>query len=81
MAGGVGVLAAYHASFVQLLGVGGFGGSVLWLAGALVCVPLACAGALSLGAGDIVATVAIFLVGELVLSRWLYKLRLRDRPY
>jgi CDP-diglyceride synthetase len=42
---------------------------------------LACAGALSLGAGDIVATVAVFLVGELVLSRWLYKLHLRDRPY
>jgi hypothetical protein len=32
-------------------------------------------------ATDIVLGVAIFFVGELVLSRFLYWLRLRDRPY
>ncbi len=30
---------------------------------------------------DIVVVVAIFFVGELMLSRILFKLRLRDRPY
>jgi CDP-diglyceride synthetase len=30
---------------------------------------------------DIVAVVTIFFVGELMLSRILFKLRLRDRPY
>jgi len=42
---------------------------------------LAAAGTLRLGVGDILAAVVLFLVGELVLSRWLYRLRLRDRPY
>jgi CDP-diglyceride synthetase len=42
---------------------------------------LATAGALRLGIDDIFAVVAIFLIGELVLSRWLYKLHLRDQPY
>ena len=42
---------------------------------------LACANALSLTATDIVLGVAIFFVGELILSRLLYWLRLRDRPY
>lgn len=42
---------------------------------------LACRDALSLSAPDIVAGVAIFFVGEVLLSRLLYRLRLRDRPY
>jgi hypothetical protein len=42
---------------------------------------LACRGALSLSAADIAAGVAIFFVGEVLLSRLLYRLRLRDRPY
>ena len=42
---------------------------------------LACANALSLTATDIAVGVAIFLIGELILSRLLYWLRLRDRPY
>jgi CDP-diglyceride synthetase len=42
---------------------------------------LACRHSLSLTANDIVLCVAIFLVGELVVSRLLYKARLRDEPY
>jgi CDP-2,3-bis-(O-geranylgeranyl)-sn-glycerol synthase len=42
---------------------------------------LACRNALSLTAADIVLGVAIFFIGELILSRFLYWLRLRDRPY
>jgi CDP-archaeol synthase len=42
---------------------------------------LAAAGELRLGIGDILAAVVLFLVGEPVLSRWLYRLRLRDQPY
>jgi hypothetical protein len=42
---------------------------------------LACRSALPLTALDIVAGVAIFFVGELLLSRLLYHLHLRDRPY
>ena len=42
---------------------------------------LACRQALSLSIADIVLGVAIFVVGELILSRLLYRLRLRDRPY
>ena len=42
---------------------------------------LACRSALSLTATDIVLGVAIFFIGELILSRFLYWLRLRDRPY
>ena len=42
---------------------------------------LACRGALSLGPIDIAAVVVIFFVGELIVSRVLYKLHIRDRPY
>ena len=42
---------------------------------------LACRQALSLTALDIVVGTAIFFVGEVVLSRMLYKLHIRDRPY
>lgn len=42
---------------------------------------LACRGSLSLTAADIALGVAIFFIGELILSRFLYWLRLRDRPY
>jgi hypothetical protein len=30
---------------------------------------------------DIVVTAALFFVGEIVLSRLLFRLHLRDRPY
>ena len=42
---------------------------------------LACRQALSLTALDIVIGTAIFFVGEVVLSRLLFKLHFRDRPY
>jgi CDP-2,3-bis-(O-geranylgeranyl)-sn-glycerol synthase len=42
---------------------------------------LACSQALSLTALDIVAGTAIFFVGDLVLSRVLFRLHVRDRPY
>jgi CDP-diglyceride synthetase len=42
---------------------------------------LAARAALSLTAIDIAAGVAIFFVGELVLSRLLFKAHLRDQPY
>lgn len=42
---------------------------------------LACRDLLSLTAADIVVCVAIFLVGEVLLSRLLYAWHLRDRPY
>jgi CDP-2,3-bis-(O-geranylgeranyl)-sn-glycerol synthase len=42
---------------------------------------LACRNPLSLTAADIIAGIAISFIGELLLSRVLYKLRLRDRPY
>jgi CDP-2,3-bis-(O-geranylgeranyl)-sn-glycerol synthase len=42
---------------------------------------LACWAVLSLSGTDIAAAVAIFFVGEVVLSRLLYWLRIRDRPY
>jgi CDP-archaeol synthase len=42
---------------------------------------LACVGPLSLTAADVAIGVAIFFVGELVLSRVLYAFDLRDRPY
>jgi CDP-diglyceride synthetase len=42
---------------------------------------LACRYALSLTAVDIMVGTAIFLVGELVLSRVLFKYHIRDRPY
>ena len=42
---------------------------------------LVCRDALSLTAVDIVLGVVIFFVGELVLSRVLYRAHLRDEPY
>ena len=42
---------------------------------------LACRSALMLGAGDIVAATVIFLIGEVALSRLLYRWRIRERPY
>ena len=42
---------------------------------------LACRSALDLTAEEIALTVAIFFVVEVVISRALYRLRIRDRPY
>jgi CDP-2,3-bis-(O-geranylgeranyl)-sn-glycerol synthase len=42
---------------------------------------LACRSALSLTVMDIASVVAIFFVGEILLSALFYKLRLRERPY
>jgi CDP-diglyceride synthetase len=42
---------------------------------------LACRDLLSLSVADIAIGVGIFFVGELVLSRLLYRFHLRDRPY
>jgi hypothetical protein len=42
---------------------------------------LACRRALSLTVSDIAVAVITFLVSELLISRVLYKFRLRDRPY
>ncbi|HTO82723.1 MAG TPA: CDP-archaeol synthase [Methylomirabilota bacterium] len=42
---------------------------------------LACRSPLSLTIADIAAVVAVFFVGEVVLSRLFYRLGLRDRPY
>lgn len=42
---------------------------------------LACRTALSLTAADIGLCVAMFFIGEVLLSRLLYAWRLRDRPY
>jgi CDP-diglyceride synthetase len=42
---------------------------------------LACRDALSLTAADIVLGVGIFLVGEVISSRILYRAHLRDEPY
>jgi CDP-diglyceride synthetase len=42
---------------------------------------LACRQAFSLMALDIIAGTAIFFVGEVVLSRVLFRLHVRDRPY
>jgi CDP-2,3-bis-(O-geranylgeranyl)-sn-glycerol synthase len=42
---------------------------------------LVCSRALALSAVDIAATAALFLIGEILLSRILFKLRIRDRPY
>src|SRR5271169_156482 len=42
---------------------------------------LACRDLLALTAADIVLCVAMFVIGEVVLSRVLYAFRLRDRPY
>ena len=42
---------------------------------------LACRYALSLTIADIALGVAVFFVGELILSRFLFKVHLRDEPY
>ena len=42
---------------------------------------LACIIPLGLGAADIAAGVALFFAGEVLLSRLLFRLNLRDRPY
>jgi ethanolamine transporter EutH len=42
---------------------------------------LACRNALSLTAIDIVAATAILVIGEILLSRVLFRLHFRDRPY
>src|SRR5258707_15860246 len=42
---------------------------------------LACRRPFSLTAFDTVATVMAFFIGEILISRILYKVRLRDRPY
>jgi CDP-diglyceride synthetase len=42
---------------------------------------LACRDALALSALDIVVAVGVFFVGELVLSRLLFEVHLRDEPY
>jgi len=42
---------------------------------------LACRGALRLTAFDIVSAVALFFVGEVLLSRLLYRFHLREHPY
>lgn len=42
---------------------------------------LACRGLLSLTLVDIAAVVAVFFIGEIVVSRLFYRLGLRDRPY
>jgi CDP-archaeol synthase len=42
---------------------------------------LACRQELGLTAADILLGIAIFFVGELALSRVLFRLRFRDRPY
>ncbi len=42
---------------------------------------LACRSMLALTVADIIAGVVIFFVGEVVLSRFLYKLGIRRRPY
>jgi hypothetical protein len=42
---------------------------------------LACCSALALSGLDIAAGTAIFLLGEILISRVLFRLRLRERPY
>jgi hypothetical protein len=42
---------------------------------------LACRGALALSALDIAVGVALFFVGEILLSRLFFKLHVRDEPY
>jgi hypothetical protein len=42
---------------------------------------LACRGALALTFADIAVAAAMFFVGEIVLSRLLFRLRVRDRPH
>jgi hypothetical protein len=42
---------------------------------------LACRSALGIGWADVALGTLLFLLGEIVLSRWLYRLHIRDQPY
>jgi CDP-2,3-bis-(O-geranylgeranyl)-sn-glycerol synthase len=42
---------------------------------------LACYSALGLTIPDVAAGVLVFLIGEILLSRVLFRLHVRDRPY
>jgi CDP-archaeol synthase len=42
---------------------------------------LVCRGLLALSALDVAVSVALFLAGELIMSRLLYALHIRDQPY
>ena len=42
---------------------------------------LACASSLNLTLLDVIVATVIFLIGEIVLSKILYKMRIRTRPY
>jgi CDP-2,3-bis-(O-geranylgeranyl)-sn-glycerol synthase len=42
---------------------------------------LACRNALSLTIADIALGVGVFFIGELILSRFLYQVHVRDEPY
>jgi CDP-2,3-bis-(O-geranylgeranyl)-sn-glycerol synthase len=42
---------------------------------------IACRGPLGLDWLDVMLGTAVFLLGEILLSRWLYRLRIRDQPY
>jgi CDP-diglyceride synthetase len=42
---------------------------------------LACTSLLALTAADVILVVALFSVGELILSRLLFKMHIRDQPY
>jgi CDP-2,3-bis-(O-geranylgeranyl)-sn-glycerol synthase len=42
---------------------------------------LACRNLLGLTFADIIAVVALFVIGEVVLARLLFRLRIRDEPY
>jgi CDP-2,3-bis-(O-geranylgeranyl)-sn-glycerol synthase len=42
---------------------------------------LACSDALSLAIADIALGVGLFFIGEIILSRLLYQIHVRDEPY
>jgi len=42
---------------------------------------ISCRASLGLDWGDVLVGTALFLVGEILLSRWLYRLHIRDQPY
>jgi uncharacterized membrane-anchored protein YitT (DUF2179 family) len=42
---------------------------------------LACRNLIGLDWSDVVLVTILFLVGEILLSRWLYRLHIRDQPY
>ena len=47
----------------------------------LLLPALACKGLLALTAADVISVVALFSIGELILSRLLFKMRIRKEPY